>query len=420
MSIGAVTGDKATDNTIADSWIEVSSQPSSSSLSSAADDTTNEFRVQHDSNSRRRRQLVNVRGGLQMAQRSHSAGGSSQDEYEESESESDRLMTSSNEGLVASPLQTEWRPGPPSTTSSDNLGDAEDDGDENATTINVPRGQAPAFQPQPNAFNRPPSQHIERPHMSRQDTATYPYTTSSRPALRHGSQRHSYPTQPTQHNPFNVISPSYQADQDAALRASLSTLLSCAAAARGLPKSSTAANASAPAPSARIEPSALRIVPESVALGGSPSPSSRHNATATTTAVPAAARQQQQLRSPRSRSADKSKRSSAEKDRRAAKKRRSSAGPGQRVAADGAAQSTYGFGTSSVDEVSPTLLTWVVSAGIVVLVGALSFSTGYAMGKEVGRTEAMSGVGCGREAAVAARGSGGTLRRLRWSDGLTV
>ena len=38
--------------------------------------------------------------------------------------------------------------------------------------------------------------------------------------------------------------------------------------------------------------------------------------------------------------------------------------------------------------VSPTLLTWVVSAGVVVVLSALSFSAGYSMGKEAGRIEA--------------------------------
>ena len=65
------------------------------------------------------------------------------------------------------------------------------------------------------------------------------------------------------------------------------------------------------------------------------------------------------------------------------------------------------------DLISPTLLTWVVSAGVVVLVSAISFSAGYSMGKEVGRTEiSLVDVGegrrCGKEAV---RGLG----RLRWS-----
>jgi len=71
-----------------------------------------------------------------------------------------------------------------------------------------------------------------------------------------------------------------------------------------------------------------------------------------------------------------------------------------------------------VEEISPTFLTWVVSAGVVVLVSALSFSAGYVVGKEAGHAEAMGKLGavggeagrCGKEAA-----GGIGLRRLRWS-----
>lgn len=406
-----------------DSWIEVSSQPSSSSLSSATEEAANGLRTLHDSNIRRRRQLADIRTGLQTARRSRSAEASSQEEYEESESESDRVMTSSNEGLAMPRGTRDSRVVPPSSASSDNMGDAEDDDnddDENATAVNGARGYPPPFQPQPNAFNRPAPSQSDRPGMFRQGTATYPYAERSRPALRGNSQRHSYPAQPTQHSPFNAISPSYQADQDAALRASLSTLLSCAAAARGLPKSGMT-NASAPAPSSRVGPSALRIVPESVVLGGpssSATPSSARATTGSSSGEPAAMGTQAP---PRARSSDKSKRSSAmeSKDRRATKKRRSSAGPGFGAAtAAAAAQAGYASASYGVGEVSPTLLTWVVSAGVVVLVGALSFSAGYTMGKEVGRAE-VGGASCGREVMVS-RGSGGTLRRLRWGDALTA
>lgn len=59
-------------------------------------------------------------------------------------------------------------------------------------------------------------------------------------------------------------------------------------------------------------------------------------------------------------------------------------------------------------------MTWVVSAGVVVLFSAISFSAGYAIGKEVGRWEAGAaggeGVVCGKEV-------GRGLRRLRWGGG---
>lgn len=67
------------------------------------------------------------------------------------------------------------------------------------------------------------------------------------------------------------------------------------------------------------------------------------------------------------------------------------------------------------DTISPTLFTWVVSAGVVVLVSAIGFSAGYAMGKEAGRAEVNiidtpNGRRCGREAVKG-------LKRFRWGTG---
>lgn len=77
--------------------------------------------------------------------------------------------------------------------------------------------------------------------------------------------------------------------------------------------------------------------------------------------------------------------------------------------------------------VSPVLMSWMISAGVVLVFSAISFSVGYAWGKEIGRFEsgginlAVAGGGgsgegasCGREAM---RGSTGGLRRLRWGTG---
>jgi len=73
--------------------------------------------------------------------------------------------------------------------------------------------------------------------------------------------------------------------------------------------------------------------------------------------------------------------------------------------------------------ISPTLLTWVMSAGVVVLVSVVGFGAGYVIGREVGRQEVLSGLNastlvdggsCGREVA---RGSTGSLRRFKWGIG---
>ncbi|KAF2806002.1 uncharacterized protein BDZ99DRAFT_466297 [Mytilinidion resinicola] len=382
-----------------ESWIEVSSQPSSSSLSSAADEIiTTGLRVRHDSNARRRRRSHGANplrlGGLYHA----SGGGSSQEEYDESESESDRVMSSSNEAIRPSPLHQhqETRRSTRAvflTTSSDfserEGDDEEDDDDENSTAVNYPRATGGSrFTPQPNAFSHPPTTQATR------SEAATTYFSQSRTPNRPTPHRNAYSS--PQHTPYNVISPSHQADHDAALRASLSTLLSAAAAVRGLPKP-VQPSAHRTAGGARVDPSSLRLVSESVAMGGEPSKTEQSSPASSPS---------------RDSNSDKYKRKatppsgtrSSSKDRRAVKKARKT-GP-------------------MMDEISPTLLTWVVSAGVVVLVSAISFSAGYVVGREAGHAEAVGQLGsvgadagrCGREAASGMKGTGMGLRRLRWSS----
>ena len=298
-------------------------------------------------------------------------------------------MTSSNEGIGPSPLQHELRrpsQNPYSVASSDTTsereGDDEDEDDENATAVNYPRSSRRQFEPRPNAFSHPPTD----PTSSTQPGSSYP---TRRPIARAGSQRHSYP----QHSPYNAVSPHYQADHDEALRASLSTLLTAAAAVRGLPKPGQPRTNTVNPSSARIEPTSLRLVPESVALGDAQETRGTHVSSGTSPSSP---------RTTATTSSDKSKRKemrSSSKERRALKKARQT-GP-------------------VVDEISPTLLTWVVSAGVVVIVSALSFSAGYVIGKEAGHAEAMGQLGafggetgtCSKEAASGLRGAGLGLRR---------
>lgn len=377
-----------------ESWIDISSRPSSSSLSSAADEIiTTGLTVQHDSNLHRRSRRP--RGGQFQIGTGHrvtsaAGGNSSQEEYEESESESDRVMTSSNEQLGPSPLRQEVHPSPRapySVASSDTMSEREeedDDDDENATAVNYPRSTARQFHPRPNAFSHPSTEHVVR---SQSGTVYTPRRQNARP----GSQRqHSYP----QHLPCNVISPNHQADHDEALRASLSTLLSAAAAVRGLPKPGHS-RAAPTATSSRVDPSSLRMVPEAVALGDITEEASNGSSSRATSSSPS----------------DKSKRKaspavvgarSGSRDRKKVRKQ-----------------------SALIEEISPTLFTWVVSAGVVVLVSALSFSAGYVVGNEAGYAEAMGqmgGVGteassCGKEAV---RGTGLGLRRLRWTGGAVV
>jgi hypothetical protein len=373
----------------AESWVEIGSGPSSASLSSAADEIiTTGLTVQHDSNMHRRPRRS--RGGGQFTvgtgHKVTTAGGSSsQEEYEESESESDRVMTSSNEGLGPSPLRHEVQRSsrnPRSAASSETMSEREEyDEDENATAVNYPRSRR-QFEPRPNAFSHPSN---PQPIRSQSGTVYPPRRNPTRPAAV--LRQHSYP----EHTSHNPVAPS---DHDEALRASLSTLLSAAAAVRGLPKPGQP-RTQQPA-SARVDPTTLRLVPESVALG---------DITEESSAGPSSPRTSSS--SPSDKSKRKDMRSSS-KDRHSVKKARRT-GP-------------------VIEEISPTLLTWVVSAGVVVLVSALSFSAGYVVGKEAGHAEAMGQFGsagaeagsCAREAASGVKDTGLGLRKLRWTGGAGI
>ena len=338
----------------------------------------------------------------------NTSGTSSQEEYEESESESDRVMSSLNEGVQPSPL-----PEQPWPVSDRPVSGEEEETDEDATAIGVPTAE-PYFTPQPNAFTHPPLQPAGRPQQQSAD----PYVSAQRPS-RSLNQRYSYPSQgqPTAHD---TMSPSYQADHDAALRASLSTLLSFAPAARGRPKPTGSTEMQRqPTISNRVDATTLRMVPESLVLGTSkpsvdqpPSSTARDQGDVLTANI----RDNTGVSSTN----DKGKRKAAtttpasgvrssSKDRRTGKKVRS----------------TSSVGPANMEEVSPTLFTWAVSAGIVVLVSAISFSAGYVCGKEAGKAEARglaylgSGIRdagrCGRD-MILEHGENG-LKRLRWTTG---
>ncbi|KAL4743472.1 hypothetical protein BDV11DRAFT_110587 [Aspergillus similis] len=394
-----------------DSWIEVSSQPSSSSLSSAAttdDIITTGLRVQqaepdtyHRRSRRRRLQRLAAVTTAQVEYSSHEPS-SSQDEYEESESESDRVLTSSNED-IARPLPHAGDTVPSS------------DEDDSSTALGMRISSSP-FVPQPNVFSHPPVS--EGPSWTRSTERPYSDVSNSsrRTAIRRHSQvdtRSSQRSSNQQHGPYNVISPSYHADHDAALRASLSTLLSCAAAARGLPKcEQQPAQSGAP----RVQPASFRLVSESVAMGD------EVNEDATSDIEVRTSPRSQQLKQPQQPVPSYSPRESSftrEKRRTSASKDRGSSHA-----------ATKRSRRSATTESSSAVMTWVISAGVVVLFSAISFSAGYVLGREVGKMETSTGIGsvlgdagvpgsrasaaCGQEAVR------GGLKRFRWSPGSTV
>lgn len=397
-----------------DSWVEISSQPSSSSLSSIGDEiVTTGLRVQDDQRTRRRRApRLGAPTHLNITRTQSTEDTSSQEEHEESESESDRVMTSSNEGPIMAPYtqrpQFPTAESAPQSSASDRSGpEASDDDDENRTAINYPINSENCFTPLPNAFSHPPSTH--RRNTARQVPGSYFPATRPTPVSR-PSTRHSYPTtiQGRRHSHVtqNPLSPSFNTttEHDEALRASLNSLLSVAAAARALPKSKQPVQAVAPRTN-RVDPMTFRLVPES-ALQPQQTSTPRHvqeptfkptlRRTSTSATSTSATSAEQQLKDAACKR--KAGTRSSSRERRALKKARRSA--------------------SSEDlHVTPTLLTWVVSAGIVVCLSALSFSAGYSMGKQAGRLEGLETIGdeqlrsCAREAGRSSLGLKRSLAR---------
>ncbi|KAJ5632878.1 hypothetical protein N7490_009217 [Penicillium lividum] len=398
-----------------DSWIDVSSQPSSSSLSSAAtneDIITTGLRVEPEGagmyQHRRRRRRMQHLAAVATAHVDYSSceaslASSSQEEYEESESDPDPNMSSSNEEIRRPTLHA-----PRSVPSIQSDAASSDDEDDTSTALGMGISPSP-FVPQPNVFSHPPltsDPSWTRPSESRRSQPSVLSNASHRTAIRresYPSGRQSRRSPQSQHSPYNMISPSHHADHDAALRASLSTLLSCAAAARGLPKPENQ-RPQASTPSRPVQPSSFRLVGESVAMGeesdGDHAPSPRY-----AEASPSIEPLRRDPRSPMPPSAPPGKtkrRSTSPKDRSSTSKK-----------------SRRASLTDSTTPVSPTVMTWVISAGVVVLFSAISFSAGYMLGREVGRTEmgmmgdgsvpsARSSAACGQEAVR------GGLRRLRW------
>jgi hypothetical protein len=395
--------------TNAESWVEISSQPSSSSVSSIGDDiVTTGLRVGSSAYARRRRlhpqsyshllaqQQQRQQNAAFISAQAGQAGTSSQEEYEESETDSDHVLTSSTENIasVPSPLPTPLRNVHPADGETS---DEEDDDDENTTALG-PRQPSESFRPQPNAFSHPPS-HLQHRHSTSSSIPQH----HPRPSF---SQRSS--ARVDRRSP-NFMPPNIQADNDAALRASLTTLLSCAAAARGRSKTADKELGERMAPSSD-QPMNLRLVPESELLNTSPRPTAQGRVlrTDSTPSPPAPRREAAPV-------PDKVKRAATPtpsgKSPRATKKKKTSS-------------------PSGVEEtlISPTLLTWAVGAGVVVLVSVVGFGAGYVIGREVGRQEALGGLGAANASSVVAdggncgrdviRSSGGTLRRFRWGSGM--
>ncbi|KAL8350575.1 hypothetical protein RB601_001109 [Gaeumannomyces tritici] len=439
-------------------WIEIASQPSSSSLSSIGGDEiiTTGLRVHGSSYPPRRRHA-----GRQPPNHQHSmprsfvishaaarGGTSSQEDYDDTESEEDGapVVRRPVGGPMAPPTHVHTGSRHETTARHESSGyddDDDDSGDENATALGLPSGAPHVFRPQPNAFSHPPSHlthHHSTPGAYMGGTSTGPHAGATGPT----SRRSSYSRAGSSRNAPQFVSPAYREDNDAALRASLTTLLSCAAAARGLPnrrrEGPDALGAGPTSNTAGMQPMDIRLVPEAELMAGtSAPPPSQSSASArakmkgsspAATVAPATTAANKKThaggftRSP----------STTSSAARGEKSKRAAAGSGQKTSGRATKKKRVETSASTTPEtlISPTLLTWVVSAGVVVLVSVVGFGAGYVIGREVGRQEGAAGFisstggapsgppanatgSCGRD-IIGQSSGGGTLRRFRWSS----
>ncbi|KAI5809943.1 hypothetical protein DFH27DRAFT_606365 [Peziza echinospora] len=223
--------------------------------------------------------------------------------------------------------------------------------------------------------------------------------------------------------------PATKADHDEALMASLSTLLSVAAAARSLPKVAQQGSPSGPsrAPtmsSSRVQLDTLQLVPNEVMSEKetSPGPTSDENrvlppasSSASTTKEEQTQRLGRQQEVALGRTSSSTSISSTSRASRSSKKptatdpgkksqRSSSKGNHTRRRSTSPKSTSHKRDyklTSTLSSADASLVTLALAAGGVILLSAISFSAGYAMGREVGKTEADAVVG-----AVVGRGGG--------------
>lgn len=400
---------------IAESWVEVSSQPSSSSLSSIGDEiVTTGLQVrrgQGQSQYGRRRLPVSRRSLPHQSAASRYAASSSQEEDYDSEDDEGGNLASSTENV--SPARAPGSTDADVDDDDDDEAESESDDGDDATALGGRVDERPIFRPQPNAFTHTPHSMQRRYSTANANTDAHPHSSFTRPSFSRRSQTR------VSHGGGapNFLTPSTREDNEEALRASLTTLLSCAAAARGLPKAKDAAEAQQQRARSGLvpgnQPVDLRLMPESEMMGeqSTRATATTPAATAASPATPASTAARKRT-SPTTRSPSRTRTGETKKSRR----RSASASAGGRATKKKTAVGAEGAETL----ISPTLLTWVVSAGVVVLVSVVGFGAGYVIGREVGHQEALaasvgSGVNettsCGREAI---RGSSGTLRRFKW------
>ncbi|TVY20058.1 hypothetical protein LARI1_G002716 [Lachnellula arida] len=336
-----------------ESWVEIASQPSSSSLSSIGDEiVTTGLRVNSNTHThtRRRRRVqpgIPSRMGLEAGRQALA------------------VRRNTKRARVKKTTMTMSSPAPTSISTTHHTPPTR-------TMKTTPRPWAAELQSPPSRRNQTHSPTL----LHREPPVPASYFPPSSTAPRNPNPN-PYASSSRRQQSYNAT------DHDAALRASLTTLLSIgAAAARGKRAAINPTTTSA-------EPMGLRLVPESQLTGAAQPNTSRPLSPSTRARSSPSVSSQEAIEKGKRKAA-----ASGEKTKRRKKVAVAEAG----------------------DE--STLFTWVVSAGVLVLVSVVGFGAGYVIGREVGRQE-VSGLGfsdggsCGREAM---RGSG-SLRRFKWGIG---
>ncbi|KAK6501782.1 hypothetical protein TWF481_009607 [Arthrobotrys musiformis] len=213
----------------------------------------------------------------------------------------------------------------------------------------------------------------------------------------------SYVSAPRPQNSFRTFSRDPpQPDHDAALRASLSTLLSCAAG---------VGSASKPRPNERMGSIPEHVRPATIptlslvtdsereAMMSRPSPPPPPYRRTVHQPPPRTPIEQKRPASPR-RSRDDAQ---VTKHKSKTKTRRSSK-PAN------APNTSVASAMASISASNMTYLTLAVSAGAVIIVSAISFSAGYALGKEVGRSEMLELGSSGSD--IVKRAASGTVGKV--------
>jgi len=361
----------------ADSWIEVASHPSDSAYTSSSDEHIITAGLQVSAARRRRKSAFR---DVQAPHPPNAMAQESEDGVEEEEEEGEDEEEEEGEGEDMGSMINEM------PMSSDGYSSADDDGEDDSDDEASASDDAPA----PRTVFSASSQ--QRPFQGRNQMA------------------------PRRHGPggFNMFAPNHAMDHDEALRASLSTLLSCAAAARGLTKSPPQSQApgqtqTASQQSGRVAVEGIRVVREgnlpseaSGSVNGRSRRGSMVSAEDSTSSPPPSPTNQLP-----SGNTEKARKKARRSDKKCKSKPRSrSSRPQETESSD----FTSALGISYA--------TLAISAGAIVLLSAITFSAGYAMGREVGKSEGgllgrLTGGGSEKGRAVVrglGRASGGGLR----------